>query len=94
MKDASWGRLFQVEGTAKVGENMTSLGQMQGVSSLEPWRGILLTLRVERPDLQDLREPDSLNIRKCNRRTLKSLSTAIMLITIPLAIEAEQKAQD
>lgn len=45
-------------------------------------------------DLQDLREPGYLNIRKCNRRTLKSLSTAIMLITIPLAIEAEQKAQD
>ena len=61
-KDASWGRLFQVEGTAKVGENTTSLGQMQGVSSLEPWRGILSTLREERPDVQDLREPDSLNI--------------------------------
>ena len=40
-----------MEDTAKMGENMTSLGQMQGVSSLEPWRGILLTLREERPDL-------------------------------------------
>lgn len=62
MKDANWGRLFQVEDTAKMGENMTSLGQMQGVSSLEPWRGILLTLREERPDLQDLRGFDSLYI--------------------------------
>ena len=62
VKNASGGRLFQVEDTAKMRENMATLGQMKEVSRLEPWRGIVMTMREERPDLEGLREPGSLYI--------------------------------